>query len=741
MKYQKKGKDQVICGTLEIITYEDPSKNFMIGKLRVQGKHQIITFRGKVYNASVGDLLNLHGKWEVHSSYGKQFDVFAFQAVEPQSEEGIVKYLSSGRFRGIGPKTARQIVAKFGKKTLYMIDQNPEELLRLSLISEKKLASIQASRVGKIQDGEAFIFLHSLQLSPALIQKVYDSYGPETIPVVRENPYRLAYEVKGIGFKIADFIGAQQKIPKDSLERAKAALLFYLHQLSREGHTCYERSSLVRYVNHILEDLDGESRMNQEILQEAVDKLLIEGLLLEEEEGQVLFLKRFYFLEKNISSRLKMFCESNKVEQPLSWKIELTALEKEKGIQLDSWQRMAVLRALEEKVFIITGGPGTGKTTIVQFILALFSKEATDLILAAPTGKAAKRLSESTGRKVKTIHRLLEYSGNGPKRNLENKLKSDFLILDECSMIDVSLFNGIMNGIPSSSKLLMVGDVDQLPSVGAGSVLRDLLNSGKIPSIKLQQVFRQSELSQINVNAHKIIHGVEQLSLSYDKEKLSDFYLISIPKLPPLEVRGRARTDEERILKNLVFLFQERIPKRFDIEFKKIQILTSVKMGSLGSMNLNRRIQEALFPKKKKVEFFGQVFHQGDKVIQVKNDYEHEVFNGDQGFIVDLSEKDLLIDFEGKQILYSGEEIKNLALAWAITIHKSQGSEYPAVIIMLTDQHSIMLHRNLLYTAVSRGKQLVVLLGEETALKRAIQMEKSLLRHTWLKERMLKCFE
>jgi exodeoxyribonuclease V alpha subunit len=728
---------ETVQGILESITYQSDDSGFMVGKLSSEPKEQLIVFRGSVYSVSIGETLKLEGYWTNHKTYGHQFHVSQFTCVEPTTTKGILRYLASDRFHSIGEKTAQQIVKKFGTETLSIIDHNPEKILKLSLVSESKLEVITSTRQIHREEGDTYVFLHALQLPPSLIQKIYEAYGLEAADIIQDNPYRLAQEIKGIGFRVSDALAEKRDIPKNSPLRAKAALLFYMDQLSNEGHTCYLKEALIQYTASQLEKLDKAPLMGIEVIADVLEHLLLEGEFKEEEQGDVVFLKRNYFQEVAVTERIKKIKQYSNLLSVKNQDKLLEQLENSTGMILHEQQKQAVVQSIEEKIFVITGGPGTGKTTIIQFILELLRDELPKIHLAAPTGKAAKRMAESTKMEVKTIHRLLEISGNGVGRDKDKPLESDLLIVDECSMIDLSLFNLLLDAIPDSCKLILVGDVDQLPSIRAGAILRDLLDSEKIAHVRLNKIFRQSSTSQITTNAHNIIHGKffeEDLKNSDD---LKDFYFIDIPRFLS-NGNGRYETDYERIINNLFILFDQKIPERFQVEQKDIQILTAVRQGSLGTELLNERIQEKLFKDKEAITINKQKFYVGDRVMQTKNNYELDVFNGDQGFLLSGNKESLIVDYDGRQVQYSAEEARNLTVSWATTIHKSQGSEFPVVIILLTTSHSIMLYRNLLYTAVTRGKKLVVVIGEKYAVEKAIQTQRGVQRQTWLKQRIQK---
>ena len=719
-----------LVGTLEKILYSNLENGFLIATFLVENTTKPITVKGIVFNTHERETLLLKGCWENHKVYGRQFSIREFMPVEPTSEEGMVRYLSSKVFKGIGEKTAQHIVNKFGKNTFKIIDISPESLSKVKGVGKKQRKSLLAAWDEQRGLRDVMTFLRGVGISHAYAQRIFAKNGLNSIPLIKTNPYKLT-DIEGIGFLTADGIARNLGFDKNSPHRAVAGLLYMLEQQALNGHTCFTRQAL-------LEKTSQELDIKLEILETSTQQLLDDSLLYSEkfqfmnaDEEELIFRPRFYKAEQRIAENIYRILNSDAYTVFEGESSLIEEQQRKVGLQLDPAQKEAVEAALKHKVLIITGGPGTGKTTIVRFMLGIMRPRIPSIGLAAPTGRAAKRITETTGSVAYTIHRLLEASNIGFQRDRENPLEQELLILDETSMIDTLLMDNFLEAVPSASRLILVGDVDQLPSVGAGSVLLDLIESGTIPVVRLDHIFRQAADSFITVNAHQVRRGkaLNFSALGHKKDvnqELLDFYFIK-------------ESNSEKIVEKILLMSTERIPQRFELDpMMDIQVLTPMHRGVTGSINLNRKLQERMNPDAKGLEHREQWFRIGDKVMQQQNDYEKQVFNGDLGRIVncDSKTKELHVKFEHGIVQYQSKELDQLSLAYAITVHKSQGSEYSAVIIPMTTHHYMMLQRNLLYTAITRGKQLVVLIGTEVAISKAVENECSMRRFTGLQHQL-----
>ena len=715
-----------LVGTLEKILYTNPENGFLIGTFITENSIRPITVKGIVFNTHEHETLRLKGSWENHKTYGRQFSIREFMPVEPTSEEGIIRYLSSEVFKGIGKITAERIVKKFGKDTFKIIDSSPKLLSKVKGVGRKQQKSLLDAWDAQRGLRDVMTFLRGVGISHAYAQRIFVKNGLNSIPLIKANPYQLT-DIPGIGFLTADGIARNLGFDNNSPHRADAGLLYMLEQQALNGHTCFPRRDLLEKT---VQDLNIDSSMLESSIRQLLEDRLLNSDKIEDASGneqELVSRPRFYKAERRVAENIFRILNSEAytVYEGESYLIEEQELKV--GLKLDPAQREAVEAALQHKVLIITGGPGTGKTTIVRFILGLMRTRIPAIALAAPTGRAAKRITETTGAAASTIHRLLEASNIGFKRDRENPLEQELLILDETSMIDTLLMDSLLEAVPSASRLILVGDVDQLPSVGAGAVLSDLIESGLIPVVRLDHIFRQAADSFITVNAHKVRRGeMPDFSSSNrqteDDNQLLDFYFIK-------------ESNPEKIVEKILLMSTERIPQRFELDpMMDIQVLTPMHRGVTGAINLNRKLQDVINPDAKGLEHLEQWFRIGDKVMQQQNDYEKLVFNGDLGRIVncDPKTKELHVKFDQQIVHYQGKEIDQLSLAYAITVHKSQGSEYSAVIVPLTTHHYMMLQRNLLYTAITRGKQLVVLIGTDAAIKKAVENEGSTRRFTGL---------
>jgi len=719
-------EEVTLIGTLEKILYSNPENGFIIGTFLTENTIRPVTVKGIVYNNVVHETLNLKGNWENHKIYGRQFSFREFMPVAPKSEEGMIRYLSSEIFKGIGKKTAQRIVNKFGNDTFKIIDSSPELLSKIKGVNRKQQKSLLNSWEEQRGLRDVMTFLRGVGISHSFAQKIYAKHGMNSIPLIKANPYLLT-DISGIGFLTADGIAHNLGFDKNSPHRATAGLLYMLEQQVLNGHTCYPLPDL-------LEKTASELLIDKTSLEEPLNQLIEDRLIHcaeqndENGEKQKFITRiRYYRAEQRIAENIFRILKSKAYTIFERESSLIEEQERKVGLKLDQAQREAVSAVLKHKVLIVTGGPGTGKTTLVRFILGLMRPKIPSIALAAPTGRAAKRITETTGSSSSTIHRLLEATNVGFQRNRENPLDQELIIIDETSMIDTLLMDSLLEAVPSASRLIIVGDVDQLPSVGAGTVLQDFIKSGSIPVVRLNHIFRQAYGSFITVNAHKVRRGelpsVNKSSKQSDlKNQLQDYYFIE-------------ESDQNKIVEKILLLNTERIPQRFKLDpMKEIQVLTPMHRGITGASQLNRNLQEKINPDAKGIEHREQWFRVGDKIMQQQNDYEKQVFNGDLGRVVDCDQdsKELYVKFEQSHIHYKSNELDQLTLAYAITVHKSQGSEYSAVIMPITTHHYMMLQRNLLYTAITRGKQLVVLIGTSAAVRIAVENQGTLNRYTGL---------
>ncbi len=661
----------------------------------------------------VGSVLLCDGEWKVDKKYGSQFIAESWEEVMPATIYGIEKYLGSGLVKGIGPKFAKLIVAKFGLETIDVIENDVQRLYEVPGIGKKRVEKISESWEKQKDIKNVMLFLQGYGVSTAYAAKIYRQYGKESIDKVKENPYRLADDIWGIGFKTADGIAAKMGYEKNDLRRCRSGIFYTLSQLSNDGHVYAEEEQLIKSAIQLLE-------VEEEPIRQAMTQMIeSEDLKL---DNEAIYLPPFYYAECGTARRLQTLLavpETGK-KKPV---FDLSAISKETGIEYDDIQITAIRQSVESKVMVLTGGPGTGKTTTTQGIIAALKTAGMNILLAAPTGRAAKRMSEATGMEAKTIHRLLEYNPNdGYKRNEENPLEADALIVDECSMIDILLMNNLMKAIPTGMRLVMVGDIDQLPSVGAGNVLRDIIDSGKIPVIRLTRIFRQAQSSRIVMSAHAINRGIYP---DTSNGKDTDFFFIKTE-------------DPNLVAESIVRLVKDRLPKAYHLLASNIQVLTPMQRGIVGASNLNLALQDALNPTSVSLNRGGYSYRKGDRVMQVRNNYDKGVFNGDLGYIeeVDMEERTLIANFDGTSVEYEVSELDELSLAYATTIHKSQGSEYPIVVMPVLMNHYVMLQRNLIYTGITRAKKICVLIGTAKALAYAIHNMSVLKRNTKLKERL-----
>ena len=717
-------------GQIERITYTNDENGYTVAKVKVSGRKDLVTVVGTLLIPIPGEVIEMKGNWMNHPRYGEQFKVEHYKSLVPASVYGIEKYLGSGFIKGIGPIMAGRIVKKFGEETLEVIENEIEKLAEVDGIGKKRIEMVKKAWEDQKEIREVMIFLQTHGVGSGYATKIFKQYGSRSIQVVKENPYRLATDIFGIGFISADRIAEKLGFARDSELRAEAGILYVLQQLADEGHVYYPYEPFVKKCQEIL-GVDREVIVKALGAIAAAKMIVIEDLKEDiedfREKDKAVYLAKFHLSETSIVTRMKTLIKSPKSIRKIDSDKAIDWVQKQLAITLAKRQMEAIKCAAENKVMVITGGPGTGKTTIINAILKIFSKLRVKIMLAAPTGRAAKRMSEATGHEAKTIHRMLEYSiqKGGFQKNEEKPLDCDLLVVDETSMIDTILMHHLLKAIPPGATFILVGDVNQLPSVGAGNVLKDIIASGKMQVVELNEIFRQAKESLIIVNAHKINSGLLP-SFKSSGQKLDDFYFVE-------------QEDPEEVLRIILELTKERIPRRFGFDpVDDIQVLTPMHKGVVGAGNLNVELQKVLNPVENGVLRGGFSFRVSDKVMQVKNNYDKEVFNGDIGRItsIDPEHQEITISFDGRDIPYDYTDLDEIVLAYAVSVHKSQGSEYPAVVMPILTQHYVLLQRNLVYTAVTRGRQLVVMVGTMKALAIGVRNDKTRKRYTYLRQRL-----
>ena len=712
-----------LTGQIEKITFFNEENGFTIARISVTGRRDTVTIVGTLIAPVLGQFIRATGEWTRHPKFGEQFKVVHCESVLPFTLEGIEKYLASGLIKGIGPVTASRIIKKFGADTLDVIENAPDRLLEIDGIGQAKLAGIKKSWITQKEIRTLILFLQDHGIGSGYAARIFKQYGANAINILKANPYRLASEVAGIGFLTADHIADKLGFEKQSKFRLEAGILFMLNRLAESGHVYYPYESLIKSCAEMLE---------------AEPDLIESGLTAAELGGKVMidrrmpdqgvYLTGLYEAESKVADRIGSLLKgagaarSAKPEKALAW------AQKKLDIRLGDKQIDAVKCTLHGRMMVITGGPGTGKTTLIRIILEIFSRSGLQISLAAPTGRAAKRMTEATGHAATTIHRLLEFSPlkGGFQRNEDNPLACNLLIIDEASMIDIILMKHLLSALPDDIQLILVGDVNQLPSVGPGNILHDIIASGVVPVIVLDEIFRQARQSAIVMNAHRILDG-ELPHLDSSREENSDFYFIE-------------RNGTREVLDTVLELIQNRIPARFGLNpVDDIQLLSPMNKGELGTIKLNQDLQAALNPSGVEVSRGGRTFRIRDKIMQIRNNYEREVFNGDIGRIskIDREDQTLTVSYDGRSVTYDFDDLDELAHAYAVSVHKSQGSEYPAVIVPVLTSHYIMLQRNLIYTAITRGKNLVILIGSRKALAMAVKNARTQQRFTFLKQRLM----
>lgn len=704
--------EEELFGYIETIVYAEEESGFTVARLKEPKRAELVCLVGHMPAVQPGESVRCKGIWKHHPKHGRQFEVQKFEVHIPSDLLGIQKYLSSGMIKGIGAVYAERIVAAFGLETLKIIDENPSKLSTVDGIGKKRLTQIQQCWEEQRGIREVMIFLRTHGVSAAYAQKIFRRYGAESVQKVKDNPYALAKEIFGIGFKSADAIAKSLGIPNHSAIRIDSGIEHLLWELSTEGHVCYPEDLLIEEAAKLLQ-------APTELIASRINQLAAEQLIIK--ESHFIWVRALYLCEKGIEEELARLQGSSARLRAVDEARALVWVQDQLRIELAVQQKQALLAGMKEKVMVITGGPGTGKSTITKAILALSEKLTGQIILGAPTGRAAKRLSQITRKRAFTIHVLLEMDMKLRrfKRSRENPLPCDLIIIDEASMIDTQLMYHLLRAIPSHARLILIGDVDQLPSVGAGNVLQDIIRSRQVPVVELKEIFRQARGSQIITNAHLVNRGIFPELSSAGK---GDFLYVE------------CQTPEE-ISKEIVHLVATKLPKshRFH-RFDEIQVLTPMKKGIIGTENLNRELQKALNPSPSALVRMGRSFQVSDKVMQLRNNYQKEVYNGDVGRIVEINsaEQEIKVVFDAKSVVYDFSEIDELELAYAVSVHKYQGSESPCVVIPIHTSHFVLLNRNLFYTAITRGKKLVVVVGSKQAIALAVKNDEIKKRYTGL---------
>lgn len=720
-------------GVVERITYQNPENGYTVLKCAVKNYNDLVTVIGNLLDVNVGSVLLIDGNWKVDSKYGRQFVAESWEETLPATVFGIEKYLGSGLIKGVGPKFAKRIVGLFGTDTMDVIECDISRLKEVEGIGEKRIRQIHESWERQKEIKNVMLFLQDHGVSTSFAAKIYRQYGNDSIAKVKENPFRLADDIWGIGFKTADSIAEKLGIGKEAFVRLRSGIMYTLSSLADEGHVYAYKGQLIKRATELLEA--EESSIVMTLDQMLADKDVISEPV-SEEKGDAIYLPPFYYAEVGVAAKIRKLLqnpaqdrlwislmEARKRTGNRNLSIDVKKIEAKIGMEYDEIQADAIRQAAVSKIMILTGGPGTGKTTTTKGIISAYQSFGLKILLAAPTGRAAKRMTETTGLEAKTIHRLLECKPpEGYQKNEENLLEGDVLIVDECSMIDLVLMNSLLKAIPAGMRVVLVGDIDQLPSVGAGNVLRDLIDSGVVPVIRLTRIFRQAQTSRIIMNAHRINEG-QMPDLSNGKE--TDFFFTT-------------KEDPEEAVREIVSLVQHKLSRYYRTPSSQIQVLTPMQKGVVGATNLNLALQEALNPQGDGLRRSGFIFRRDDKVMQIRNNYDKEVFNGDIGIIesVDLQNRTLKVNFDQHVVEYESSELDELVHAYATTIHKAQGSEYPIVVMPVLMNHYVMLQRNLIYTGITRAKKILVMVGTRKALACAVRNVTVHRRNTLLKERL-----
>ena len=726
-----------IRGVVERITYQNPENGYTVLKCAVKSYKELVTVIGSLLDVNVGSVLLIYGNWKVDSRYGRQFAAESWEETLPATVFGIEKYLGSGLIKGVGPKYAKKIVAQFGIETLEVIETDISRLQEVDGIGKKRIKMIRDSWERQKEIKNVMLFLQDHGVSTSFAAKIYRQYGNESLDKMKENPFQMADDIWGIGFKTADGIAQKLGFAKEAYVRLRSGIMYTLSNLADEGHVFAYQEQLIAKAAELLEA--EESSIVMTLDQMIADKDLICETVdykTDQAEMKAIYLPAFYYAEAGVAGKLKRLAQApaaDRLWQALmdarqktgneSLSIDVSKIQEKVHMEYDEIQADAIRKAAVSKVMVLTGGPGTGKTTTTQGIIAAYRSFGVKILLAAPTGRAAKRMTEATGLEAKTIHRLLECKPpEGYQKNEDNPLDGDVLIIDECSMIDMILMNALLKAIPEGMRLILVGDIDQLPSVGAGNVLRDIIDSGVFPVVRLTRIFRQAQSSRIIMNAHAINEGKFP---DISNGKNTDFFYIE-------------KEDPEEAVQEIVRLVKNNLPRYYKTPWNHIQVLTPMQKGIVGAANLNLALQEALNPQGDGLRRGGYLFRTGDKVMQIRNNYEKEIFNGDIGTVesVDLQERTLKVNFDQHIIEYEASELDELVHAYATTIHKAQGSEYPIVVMPVLMNHYVMLQRNLIYTGITRAKKVLVIVGTRKALSYAVRNVTVTKRNTFLKERL-----
>jgi exodeoxyribonuclease V alpha subunit len=711
-----------LSGLVERVTFHSEDSGFAVLRVKVKGHRDLVTVVGSVPTVTAGEWITAEGRWVADREYGRQLKADFLQCSPPTSREGMEKYLGSGLIKGIGPVYARKMVERFGENVFDIIDHFSARLEEVPGIGPGRRRKIKAAWADQRVVRDIMVFLHSHGVGTSRATRIYKTYGETAIETVRSNPYLLARDIPGIGFQTADQVAMRLGIPRDSLLRARAGLLHLLQEASGQGHCALPREEL-------LDRTAEKLAVDRALVGEAFARTLCDAEIAESSvAGETLiYLPGYLTAEESIAARVRHLAAAASTLPEIDVEKALVWCEGRSGLALAPSQQDAIRLALRRRLVVITGGPGVGKTTLVNSLLAILRSKGVSCLLCAPTGRAAKRLTESTGLEAKTIHRLLEFqpAAGGFTRNESRPLDCDLLVADEVSMVDMLLFHKLLAALPKRAHLVLVGDVDQLPSVGPGAVLTELIASGVVPVARLTEIFRQAASSRIIVNAHRINAG----QMPEDAPGESDFVFLE-------------RDTAEATVSTILTLVSQRIPAKFSCDpLRDIQILTPMNRGVLGARALNAALQAALNPPRspdEEVERFGWIFRAGDKVLQTLNNYDKEVFNGDIGLVaaIDREEREVTVQFDGRAVVYDFGELDELAPAYAITIHKSQGSEFPVVVLPLAMAHFVLLQRNLIYTGITRGRKLVVVVGEKKALGLAVRNASASRRHSGLLERL-----
>ncbi len=703
-------------GIVERITFQSEESGYTVAKLQPEGSGEEVTVVGTTLSLTAGECVALDGEWTDHARYGRQFKIESYEKVYPSTVHGMRKYLGSGLIKGIGPVMAGRIVDHFGKKTLEVIEKASKRLVEVEGLGRKRARMIEDAWKEQREIHNVMLFLQSHDVGTGHAVKIWKQYGQDSVSLIQENPYRLSRDVWGIGFATADRIAQKLGVEPHSEQRVLAGIRYVLETAAQsDGHVYLP---VMELMNRCAETLE----VSHELIAPCIDLLReTEEVVVEEDR---IYIPSLYYAEKGVATRVHQFSSIRRVETR-NIDAEIAAIEKRDGIRFASLQKVALEKALSHSLLVLTGGPGTGKTTTIRGLIALFEARDKGVLLAAPTGRAAKRMAEATGRDAKTIHRLLKFSPGELKfdMNFDNPLTCDAIIVDEVSMVDVALMNSLLQAVPLSATVVLVGDVDQLPSVGPGNVLKDIIGSGEAAVVALTEIFRQARESRIVMNAHRILAG-ELPEL--DNSRGSDFFFSQVE-------------DPEEVAETVCGLCHDRLPRAYGVDaIDDIQVMAPMYRGETGATNLNRVLQERLNPNGQELQRGGVRFRVGDKVMQVRNNYDRDVFNGDIGRVagIDATNQALAVRYPERTVGYEFTELDEIVPAYATSVHKSQGSEYPVVVLPLTTQHYMMLQRNLLYTAVTRARDLVVIVGTRKALAIAIKNNRVADRYTSLPQRI-----